>query len=73
MPRYHFHLVDGYQISDVKGMELANDDAARRHAEDLARSAFGEHHRAIRVMRDDGHELFRVDLTGQPGDRHNSK
>jgi len=72
MPRYHFHLVDGYQLSDVKGVDLPNDEAARRHAEELSRSAFGDQYRAIRVIGENGKEISRIPLTGRTGDRHNS-
>jgi hypothetical protein len=60
MPRYHFHLVDGAQLSDVKGITLSDDAEARRYAEQMARS-WGEPYRAIRVV-SEGNELFRVQL-----------
>jgi hypothetical protein len=70
MPRYHFYLVD-----DVKGVELASDYVARHHAEQLARSSFGEPYRAVRVVSHNGRELCRVRLKGpttveKPADTH---
>ncbi len=37
MPMYYFHLRDQDQITDVDGTELADVDAAREHAETVAR------------------------------------
>jgi len=61
MPRYHFHIVDGHQLSDVKGIELPSEEAARQHAQELAES-FTRPYRAVRVVTHDGNELFRVDV-----------
>ena len=61
MPRYHFHLLDGQQLSDVKGIELPSHSAARAHAGQLAK-AFHEPFRAIRVTSESGEELFRVNV-----------
>jgi Domain of unknown function (DUF6894) len=36
MPRYHFHIVDGLEVFDSVGATLPNDEAARRHALELA-------------------------------------
>lgn len=67
MPRYHFHLVDGHQLTDIKGVELSDDIAARKHAEQMADS-FGQPYRAIRVVGSDGGEIFRVNMSDRKGD-----
>ena len=62
VPRYHFHLLNGQQLSDVKGIELPGHDAARVHAERLAQT-HGPPFRAIRVTSEEGgEELFRVNV-----------
>jgi Domain of unknown function (DUF6894) len=38
MPVYHFHITDGHKVFDPRGMELPNEDAARRYAAELAHS-----------------------------------
>lgn len=37
MPMYYFHLNDNEKIEDVDGTELINVDAARNHADVVAR------------------------------------
>lgn len=64
MPRYHFHLVDGRQLTDIKGIELSGESAARIHAEQLADS-FGDPFRCVRVVSNEGKELFRVKVPDQ--------
>ena len=38
MPMYHFNITDGRKVFDPRGMELPNEDAARRYAAELAHS-----------------------------------
>ena len=36
MPRYHFHLRNGVNLMDPRGVELPDDEAARQHGAQLA-------------------------------------
>ena len=38
MPVYHFHITDGHKVCDPRGIELPNEEAARRYAAELAHS-----------------------------------
>ncbi len=67
MPRYHFHLVDGQQLTDIRGVDLPGHGAARKYAEQLAGS-FGSRYRAVRVIAADGAELFRVNISDRKDD-----
>jgi Domain of unknown function (DUF6894) len=67
MPRYHFHIVDGLEVFDSVGATLPNDEAARRHALELATNL--EKHsfphrppKAVRVTNNEGAILFRVPI-----------
>jgi len=65
MPRYHFHIVDGAQVFESKGLMLRDNEAARRRALELAtnleKSKFPHaSFKAIRVTNDAGAILFRV-------------
>jgi hypothetical protein len=67
MPRYHFHIVDGVKVFDSLGASLPSDDAARVHAEEMAkRSMHLELERlgakAVRVTSETGAVLFRVPI-----------
>jgi len=74
MPRYHFHIVDGRQLSDPKGIELANDEAAKSHALELAsffsrlEEQTGERYEQVKVVSDGGNELFRLNVPKAPTD-----
>jgi hypothetical protein len=37
MPRFHFPIVNGHRLEDPVGIELTDSDAARSHAETIAR------------------------------------
>lgn len=37
MPRYHFPIVDGTKLVDPVGLELLNQEQAKKHAEVIAR------------------------------------
>jgi hypothetical protein len=67
MPMYYFHLRDQDKITDVDGTELTNVDAAREHADTVARELtfkttgiLGEEWSkwTMVVQDDDGLELF---------------
>ena len=74
MPRYHFHIVDGRELSDPKGTELANDAAAEAHALELAsffsrlEEQTGERYEQVKVVSDSGDELFRLNVPNAPTD-----
>ncbi len=36
MPRYRFHVTDGYCLFDPRGLDLPDDEAARRYGQQLA-------------------------------------
>jgi hypothetical protein len=38
MPRYHFHIIDGVNVFDPKGMALPDVQAAREQAKHAART-----------------------------------
>ena len=62
-------ITDGRELLDSQGKEFADDDEARAHAEDMARffgrlRRGGDYH-AIRVISQDGKELFRVKVPEQ--------
>ena len=71
MPRYHFHLVDGTEVFDSRGVLLPNDAAAHAYAESLAAEFAGSDTmlkiRGVRVTNEAGELLFRL-----PVDRRNS-
>jgi hypothetical protein len=64
MPLYHFRMAKGPKIIDHKGIELADAQAAKRHAETLARgltatsTAFG----GLRHLLD-----WRIEVTDERG------
>ncbi len=65
MRRYHFHVVDGLELFDSKGLVLADDRAARTHAEGMAASlqtssAMDRGIKAIRVVDEEGKEVARI-------------
>lgn len=37
MPRFHFPIVNGHRLEDPVGVDLPDDDAARKHAKTIAR------------------------------------
>jgi hypothetical protein len=39
MPRYHFHLYDGRRFMDPKGVEFADEQAAREHGARLQKAS----------------------------------
>lgn len=65
MRRYHFHIVDGVEVFDPRGALLPSDDAARKHAENLASNIVDRRTKAIRVTNDEGAVLFRVPVQNQ--------
>ena len=36
MPKFHFEIVDGHTLHDPSGMELPNDEAAKKVAREVA-------------------------------------
>jgi hypothetical protein len=70
MPRYHFHLYDGRRFMDPKGVEFADEQAAREHGARLARGfarAFGDvPGQYIKITNEAGGEVARCDLPGKP-------
>ena len=65
MPRYHFHIVDGLEVFDSIGATLPSDEAARIHAEKVAKGFTRPQlerlrAKAIRVTSETGATLFLV-------------
>jgi Domain of unknown function (DUF6894) len=59
MARYHFHIVDGFEVFDSVGATLPSDEAARRRALELAtnleKTKFPHTRpKAVRVTNDQG-------------------
>lgn len=67
MPRYHFRIVDGVEVSDSLGAVLPDNETARTRAVELA-SNLGKAHladltiKAVQVTNDKGAVLFRVPI-----------
>jgi uncharacterized protein DUF6894 len=65
--RYHFHIVDGLEVFNSLGAVLADDEAARTRAIELATN-IGKNQladspiKAIRVTNEQGAILFRVPI-----------
>jgi len=72
VPRYHFHIVDGVEVFDSLESVLADNEAARSRAVELA-SNLGKANladlttKAIRVTNDEGAVLFRVPIRRSTG------
>ena len=77
MPMYYFHLRDQDTLKDLDGTELVDMDAARAHADVVARELkfksdefMGERWSAwsMTVHDDDGLELFSFPMSDAKGD-----
>ena len=65
MRRYHFHIMDGQNFFDSKGVELADDKAARKHAEAMAASLrrvplMDKQRKIIKITDDSGRAIARL-------------
>jgi hypothetical protein len=63
MPRFHFPIVDGTTLHDPVGTELKDDEAARKHAESIARHVSNIGHkkqRNVLAEREDGSEVHKA-------------
>jgi hypothetical protein len=60
MPRFHFPIVDGIRLEDPVGIEFPDAEAARAHAETIARHMPKDTDRHIAVVTDEGDELHQV-------------
>ena len=77
MPMYYFHLRDRETVQDIDGTDLADTDAARAHADTVAKelkfksSTFLDHawsRWSMHVHDADGRELFSFPMGGVNGD-----
>lgn len=63
MPKFHFPIVDGVRLEDPAGLELANEDQAKKQAESIARHIALTNRKTDRnvvVESDNGREINRV-------------
>ena len=60
MPRFYFPIIDGTRLDDLTGVELADGDAAKQHANLIALHMPSSHSRHICVLDADGNELHKV-------------
>ena len=70
MPRFHFHILDGVNLFDSAGLELADEKAALKHAEqiasDLSKSkTMDRDQKVIRITNEDGREISRLPVLRQ--------
>lgn len=69
MPRFHFPIVDGTTLRDPVGIELKNDDEAKRHAESVAHHVSNLGHqkqRNVLAEREDGTEVHKAPVRKDP-------
>ncbi len=62
MPRYYFHVYDGIALQDHEGTELADLNAARKEALQVADGLLGS-----AARRADLGEEWRIEVTNQSG------
>jgi hypothetical protein len=63
--RYHFHIIDGINLSDYRGTVLANETQARVHADEMMAyvakaKRIDKQPKFIKVTDENGGEVFRV-------------
>jgi len=77
VPMYYFHLRDQDTIQDVDGTELSDTDAARAHADVVARELKFKNEEfldegwskwSMHVHDDKGQELFSFPMSGEKSD-----
>lgn len=68
MPRYHFHLINGTEVFDSRGVLLPNEAAAHAYAERLRAEFAGSDTilkiRGVKVTDETGKVLFRLRVNG---------
>jgi hypothetical protein len=71
MPIYHFHIVDGREVQDPRGLDLPTDDAARRYGQQLANglrpvwlAVGGEKRTFVRVVNESGITVAKCRVEG---------
>jgi hypothetical protein len=74
--RYHFHIIDGFNLRDYRSSVLADESQARVYTNEMmtyvARAKRTEKNKFIKVTNDSSAELFRVavpikKVSSQPG------
>jgi hypothetical protein len=63
MPKFHFPITDGTTLPDPTGIELKDDEAARKHAESIASEVSSLGHKKQRNVvaeREDGTEVHKA-------------
>ena len=63
MPIFHFDIADGVRLEDPVGLDCANESAARKTADLIARQIAidlddGDHDRSVVVVDEDGAEIY---------------
>ncbi|MDB5616022.1 hypothetical protein [Tardiphaga sp.] len=70
MTKYHFEIVDGYRLEDPVGFELPSEDQARAVAQEIAKQIAidisSESTRNVVVVDEDGKEVFKTPIKGDP-------
>ena len=71
MPRYHFHLRDGKNFMDPKGVDLPNDEAAKYHGAQMA-AQIGriDPKGVIHITNEDGQTVARCPAEAPSKDSH---
>jgi hypothetical protein len=71
MSTYHFHIVDGREIQDPRGLDLPTDDAAQRYGQQLANglrpvwlAVDGEKRTFVQVVDESGKTVARCKVEG---------
>ena len=66
MPRFHFEIVDGHPLHDPSGMELPNEEAARKVAREIAKQISIDIDDPVLtdvvVKNGDGEEIFKAPI-----------
>jgi hypothetical protein len=66
MPKFHFEIVDGYNIEDPVGIDLKSKDQAKALANDIARQIAidvgGTAARNVVVVDDEGEEVYKASI-----------
>jgi len=65
--RYHFHIIDGVNLRDYRGILLADETQAREHAHEMLAyvakaKRLDKQPKFIEVTDEDGAEVFRVSV-----------
>lgn len=66
MPRFHFPIIDGTRLEDPVGIEFPDADAARAHAEAIAKHMPTNKERHITVVNDAGDEVHQISVHKKP-------